>query len=73
MIEQFSQGIPSSLEVVAFHPYLRTALCTDDQGCGRFFEGTAEEMHAALNKTLGSLPDDTKVFVRLQIPRANAV
>lgn len=32
-------------------------------GCGRFFEGTAEEMHAALNKTLASLPDDTKVWV----------
>lgn len=32
-------------------------------GCGRFFEGTAEEMHTALNKTLASLPDDTTVFV----------
>jgi hypothetical protein len=32
-------------------------------GCGRFFEGTPEEMHKALNKTLASLPDDTKVFV----------
>ncbi len=32
-------------------------------GCGRFFEGTAEEMHTALNKTLASLPDDTKVYV----------
>lgn len=32
-------------------------------GCGKFFEGTGEEMHAALNATLGSLPDDTRVFV----------
>jgi hypothetical protein len=32
-------------------------------GCGRFFEGTAEEMHLALNKHLASLPDDTVVFV----------
>ena len=32
-------------------------------GCGRFFEGTAEEMHVALNKTLVSIPDDTKVYV----------
>jgi len=31
-------------------------------GCGRFFEGTATEMNTALNKTLASLPDDTKVF-----------
>lgn len=34
------------------------------KGCGRFFEGTAEEMHKALNVTLASLPDDTKVYVR---------
>lgn len=33
-------------------------------GCGRFFEGTGEEMHKALNVTLASLPDDTRVFVR---------
>lgn len=33
-------------------------------GCGRFFEGTAEEMHTALNKTLAAVPDDTFVYVR---------
>ncbi|EAQ90608.1 hypothetical protein CHGG_02543 [Chaetomium globosum CBS 148.51] len=27
-----------------------------------FFEGNGEEMHKALNVTLGSLPDDTRVF-----------
>lgn len=32
-------------------------------GCGRFFEGTPEEMHKALNETLAALPDDTKVYV----------
>ena len=32
-------------------------------GCGRFFEGTPAEMDKALNETLGSLPDDTKIFV----------
>lgn len=32
-------------------------------GCGRFFEGTASEMHKALNKTLAALPNDTKVYV----------
>ena len=32
-------------------------------GCGKFFEGTGEEMHTALNKTLATLPDDTKVYV----------
>lgn len=32
-------------------------------GCGRFFEGNAEEMNKALNETLAALPDDTKVYV----------
>lgn len=32
-------------------------------GCGKFFEGTGAEMHKALNVTLASLPDDTRVFV----------
>lgn len=32
-------------------------------GCGRFFEGTPQEMHKALNETLAALPDDTKVYV----------
>jgi len=31
-------------------------------GCGRFFEGTAEEMHKALSY-LGTLPDDTLTWV----------
>lgn len=33
-------------------------------GCGRFFEGDAAQMNKALNETLASLPDDTKVYVR---------
>nr|ACO10827.1 Hydroxyacylglutathione hydrolase [Caligus rogercresseyi] len=31
-------------------------------GCGRFFEGTAPEMHKNLMETLGSLPNETKVY-----------
>jgi hydroxyacylglutathione hydrolase len=31
-------------------------------GCGRFFEGTPEQMHEALNGKLGHLPDDTRVY-----------
>ncbi|XP_030387919.1 hydroxyacylglutathione hydrolase, mitochondrial isoform X2 [Scaptodrosophila lebanonensis] len=31
-------------------------------GCGRFFEGTPEEMYEALCTKLASLPDNTKVF-----------
>ncbi|XP_028163683.1 hydroxyacylglutathione hydrolase, mitochondrial isoform X4 [Ostrinia furnacalis] len=31
-------------------------------GCGRFFEGTADQMHQALINILSGLPDQTKVF-----------
>ncbi|CAH2980137.1 unnamed protein product [Chilo suppressalis] len=31
-------------------------------GCGRFFEGTADQMYKALITILGTLPDQTKVF-----------
>ncbi|RLN15373.1 hypothetical protein BBJ28_00007891 [Nothophytophthora sp. Chile5] len=31
-------------------------------GCGRFFSGSAAEMHHALNEVVASLPKDTKVF-----------
>ncbi|KAK0264263.1 hypothetical protein B0A54_06231 [Friedmanniomyces endolithicus] len=40
-------------------------------GCGRFFEGTAEEMDTALNKTLGALPDDTKVYPGHEYTKGN--
>lgn len=31
-------------------------------GCGRFFEGTAEQMYTALIEKLSSLPDETQVY-----------
>ncbi|KAF3433244.1 hypothetical protein FNV43_RR24346 [Rhamnella rubrinervis] len=31
-------------------------------GCGKFFEGTAEQMHESLCVTLGSLPKPTRVY-----------
>ena len=40
-------------------------------GCGRFFEGSAEEMHKALNVMLASLPDDTKVFPGHEYTKGN--
>jgi len=40
-------------------------------GCGRFFEGTAEEMDTALNKTLATLPDDTKVYPGHEYTKGN--
>lgn len=41
-------------------------------GCGRFFEGSAEEMDKALNTTLGGLPDDTVVYPGHEYTAANA-
>ncbi|MCJ1354114.1 MAG: Cytoplasmic glyoxalase II [Icmadophila ericetorum] len=40
-------------------------------GCGKFFEGTAEEMHKALNITLASLSDDTKVYPGHEYTKSN--
>ena len=40
-------------------------------GCGRFFEGNAAEMHMALNTTLASLPDDTKVYPGHEYTKSN--
>ncbi|KAI8932029.1 hypothetical protein NX059_010923 [Plenodomus lindquistii] len=40
-------------------------------GCGRFFEGTPEQMHKALNETLASLPDDTKVYPGHEYTKGN--
>jgi hydroxyacylglutathione hydrolase len=31
-------------------------------GCGRLFEGSAAQMYESLNVTLGSLPDDTRIY-----------
>ncbi|KAL2023922.1 hypothetical protein VTK56DRAFT_699 [Thermocarpiscus australiensis] len=41
-------------------------------GCGKFFEGTGGEMHKALNVTLASLPDDTRVFPGHEYTKSNA-
>ncbi|KAL1986507.1 hypothetical protein VTN96DRAFT_6266 [Rasamsonia emersonii] len=40
-------------------------------GCGRFFEGDAKQMHKALNETLASLPDDTKVYSGHEYTKSN--
>ncbi|KAH8812056.1 beta-lactamase-like protein [Xylogone sp. PMI_703] len=40
-------------------------------GCGKFFEGSAEQMHKALNKTLASLPNDTKVYPGHEYTKSN--
>ncbi|KAF2863198.1 Metallo-hydrolase/oxidoreductase [Piedraia hortae CBS 480.64] len=40
-------------------------------GCGRFFEGTPAEMDTALNKILGSLPDDTYVYPGHEYTKGN--
>lgn len=40
-------------------------------GCGKFFEGTPAQMQTALNETLASLPDDTKVFPGHEYTKGN--
>lgn len=40
-------------------------------GCGRFFEGTAKDMHNALNVVLAALPDDTRVYPGHEYTKAN--
>ncbi|RMJ24764.1 Hydroxyacylglutathione hydrolase [Aspergillus sp. HF37] len=40
-------------------------------GCGRFFEGNAQEMHKALNETLAALPDDTRVYPGHEYTKGN--
>ena len=39
-------------------------------GCGRFFEGTADQMLSAFDR-LGELPDDTKIFCGHEYTIAN--
>ncbi|KAG4306446.1 hypothetical protein PORY_000434 [Pneumocystis oryctolagi] len=40
-------------------------------GCGKFFEGIADEMHTNLNKILSSLPGDTKIYPGHEYTRSN--
>lgn len=40
-------------------------------GCGRFFEGTADQMDKALNKVLSSLPDSTLVYCGHEYTQSN--
>ncbi|OLY85611.1 Hydroxyacylglutathione hydrolase cytoplasmic [Smittium mucronatum] len=40
-------------------------------GCGRLFEGNPEQMYESLNIKLGSLPQDTKVYVGHEYTNSN--
>lgn len=40
-------------------------------GCGRFFEGNAEQMDAALNKILAKLPKETVVYAGHEYTKSN--
>lgn len=43
-------------------PVVFTGDCLFIAGCGRFFEGTPQQMHVALNEKLSKLPDSTNVY-----------
>ncbi|RCI08634.1 hypothetical protein L249_4878 [Ophiocordyceps polyrhachis-furcata BCC 54312] len=49
-----------------------TYIHSTGSGCGKFFEGSAAEMHEALNKRLASLPDDTVVYPGHEYTASNA-
>ncbi|KAJ3039710.1 hypothetical protein HDV00_011942 [Rhizophlyctis rosea] len=40
-------------------------------GCGRFFEGTADQMHNSLINILGGLPKETKVYCGHEYTKSN--
>ncbi|KAK9723022.1 Cytoplasmic glyoxalase II, variant 2 [Basidiobolus ranarum] len=40
-------------------------------GCGRFFEGTPEDMHHSLSNVLALLPKDTKVYCGHEYTKSN--
>ncbi|ORX63352.1 mitochondrial hydroxyacylglutathione hydrolase [Basidiobolus meristosporus CBS 931.73] len=52
-----------------------TAVFTGDTlfvaGCGKFFEGTAEDMYNSLCNVLATLPSETKVYCGHEYTRAN--
>jgi hydroxyacylglutathione hydrolase len=40
-------------------------------GCGRFFEGTAEQMHYALNEVIAQLPPSTEIYCGHEYTKKN--
>lgn len=42
-------------------------------GCGKFFEGTAEQMHQSLCVTLASLPKPTQVYCGHEVKKTMAL
>ncbi|CAH1954292.1 unnamed protein product [Acanthoscelides obtectus] len=50
--------------MASYFMYLQSISCDTlfIAGCGKFFEGTAEQMYSALVEKLGGLPDNTRVF-----------
>ncbi|MEA3018180.1 MAG: hydroxyacylglutathione hydrolase [Sphingomonadales bacterium] len=61
---------------IAFHlPKARVAFVGDTlfaMGCGRLFEGTAEQMHASLQR-LAALPAETRIYCGHEYTLANGV
>lgn len=78
----FVKAIEASLEVVELHGHTsdhigylghNNAFVGDtlfSGGCGRLFEGTAEQMHLSLNK-LANLPSETQVYCAHEYTLAN--
>jgi len=59
--------------IALFSPELEALFCGDTLfacGCGRLFEGTAEQMHASLDR-IGRLPDATRIYCAHEYTSAN--
>lgn len=59
--------------IAYYEPMLHWLFCGDTlfaSGCGRLFEGTAEQMHDSLNK-FAALPHDTQIFCAHEYTLAN--
>lgn len=67
-----------SMSYYVYHPKSGAkAIFTGDTmfagGCGRLFEGTAEQMYDSLVKKIGQLPSDTKVYCGHEYTKVHTV
>lgn len=67
----FTPGHTSGSICYRFGEHVFTGDTLFGAGCGRLFEGTPEQMYESLNSTLGSLPEQTRVYFGHEYTRKN--
>lgn len=72
LLREASQAVRAGghIIILGFNPWLLSGDTLFAGGCGRLFEGTAEQMHASLQR-LAALPDDTRVYCAHEYTQAN--